>query len=108
MDYLGYFRARLMHFWYRLTKKVEPGEELKEELYYISEYEGNWNKGKPLKVIRHVYITSDPQMGRRPCFEVRLPSGRKKFYLDPRVGSYEDRKGNRPRLVTKTEAKAGL
>jgi len=104
MEHLGYFFARLVHFYYHLTKKVEQGEELHGEFYYIPEYEGDSNKGKPLKVIRHVFVTTDPAMGRRPCFEVRLPSGRKKFYLDPRVGSYEDRDGKKNRIVTKAEA----
>jgi len=104
MRYLGYFLANLVHFYYHLTKKVESGEELHGELYYIPAYEEDRNKGKPLKVIRHAFVTVDPAMGRRPCFEVRLPSGRKKFYLDPRVGSYEDSKGNKNRIVTKAEA----
>ena len=101
---IKYLFARLMHFYYHLTKKVELGKELTEELYYISFRDEDPYKGRPLKVIRHVFVTTDPQMGKRPCYEVQLPLGREKLYLDPEVGSIDF--GN---IYTKAELeKAGL
>lgn len=86
MNILPYLLMRLRHFyWWKLRMKVEPGKKLEGEWHYVPWREDDRYYGKVLKVIRKVVVTGDPEMGSRPCIEVRLPFGRKKLYLDPSV-----------------------
>ena len=82
---------------------IEPGKELEKDIFYIPEYEHDPNKGIPLKVLRHVYITPDPESGSRPHYEVELPDGTTRFYLDPSVSAYKDKKGKNNRTVSKID-----
>jgi hypothetical protein len=73
---------------WRLLRRVKPGKEIPAGLHYVSLYTGDPNNGKLLKVLRHVYVMEDPDMGWRPCYEVQLPNGKKTFYLDPEVSRF--------------------
>ena len=56
-----------------------------EELYFVTWNERDSNYGIPLKILRHVQVLTDPAMDWRLCYEVKLPGGKKRLYLDPEV-----------------------